>query len=132
MRICIDGFGQFSDTLHIDTPKHTSWRAFTDVLSIGGVTYYYTQGCTVGVRYNGSVDPIDVAAQALIVTAASCNTPLDEVEVVVREKVKIDVDMDENKIATEVRERMLAMPAPAYVSLDQVVARGTLPAYYLM
>jgi len=129
MRICMDGFGKYADTLHIDIPKHAEWEEFKNVLSIGGVTYYYTQAGTIGVRYNGSVDPIDVAAQALIVTAAFCETPVEEVEVLVKERFSNDVD--EDKVAAEVRSRMLTMSAPADVPLSRVVMRGTAPAYYL-
>lgn len=129
MRIAVNGFGKYADTLHIDIPKHAEWEGFRNVLSIGGVTYYYTQAGTIGVRYNDSVDPIDVAAQALIVTIAFCEAPLDEVELVVKERVSNDVD--EEQVAAEVWSRMLKMSAPAEVSLHQVVMRGTGPAYYL-
>lgn len=130
MRICMNGFGKYSDTLHIDIPKHAEWEDFRNVLSIGGVTYYYTQAGTIGVRYNRAVDPIDVAAQALIVTIAFCGTSPDEVELVVKESV-LNKDVDEEKVAAEVWSRMLKMSAPAEVSLHQVVMRGTGPAYYL-
>lgn len=129
MRISVNGFGKYADTLHIDIPKLADWEAFTNVLSISGVTYYYTQAGTIGVRYNGSVDPIDVAAQALIVTAAFCNTPLNRVEVVVKER--FDNDVDETRVAEEIQSRMLAMPAPAKVPVHQVEPRGTGPAYWL-
>lgn len=129
MRISVNGFGKFADTLHIGIPKHADWEAFKNVLSIGGVTYFYAEGCTIGVRYNGAVDPIDVAAQALIVAAAFCGTPVDEMEVVVEEHFN---DVDESKVAAEVQSRMLTMPAPAEVSLDRVVMRGEgPPAYWL-
>lgn len=129
MRIAVNGFGKYADTLHIDIPKHAEWEEFRNVLSIGGVTYYYTQAGTIGVRYNDSVDPIDVAAQALIVTAAFCEAPLSEVEVTVKERV--DNDVNESEVAAEVQSRMLTMSAPDEVSLRQVVARGEGPAYYL-
>ena|SRR5687768_786499 len=130
MRIAVNGFGKYADTLHIDIPKHALWEEFRNILSISGVTYYYTQAGTIGVRYNDSVDPIDVAAQALIVTAAFCDTPLEEVELVVKERVSKDVN--EAEVAAEVQSRMLTMSsAPDEVSLRQVVARGEGPAYYL-
>lgn len=129
MRIAVNGFGRHADTLHIDIPRHAKWEEFRDILSISGVTYYYTQAGTIGVRYNDSVNPIDVAAQALIVTAAFCKTPLCEVEVTVKERVSRDVN--EAEVAAEVQSRMLKMSAPAEVSLDQVVKRGQAPAYYL-
>lgn len=129
MRISINGFGQDADMLHIHIPKHADWMAFTNVLSIGGVICYYTQAGTIGVRYKRSVDPIDVAAQALIVTAAFCDTPLEEVEAVVKKRFIEDVD--ESRIAGEVRSRMLTMPAPAHVYLYDMEMRGLAPAYWL-
>jgi len=129
MRVSINGFGRFADTLHIDIPKHADWRGFTDILSIDGVTYFYTQGGTIGVRYRESVDPIDVAAQALIVTAAFCRVPVSELEVEVKERFNHDVD--ESKVTAEIRSRMLRMPAPSHVPHYLVVMRGLAPAYYL-
>lgn len=130
MRICIGGFGKYADTLHIDILKQAKWEEFRNILAIGGVTYYYTQAGTIGVRYNGAADPIDVAAQALIVTIAFCGIARDEIELVVKEGA-INKDVDEERVAAEVWSRMLTMSAPAEVSLDQVVRRGEGPAYYL-
>ena len=129
MRVSIKGFGEFADTLHIDIPRYADWRALTGILSIDGVTYYYTQGGTIGVRYNGAVDPIDVAAQALTVIAAFCQVPVGGLEVRVKERFNCEVD--EDRVTAEIHSRMLRMPTPPHVPLYQVVMGGRAPGYYL-
>lgn len=129
MRICVGGLGKHADTLHVGLPKYAEWAELTSVLSIGGVTYYYTQGCMLGIRYNGSVDAVDVAAQALIVAAAFCDVSVGDVEVVVQDPFVTEVMKEET--AREIQARMPTMSAPAEVPLAKVVPRGSGPAYYL-
>ena len=115
--------------------------AFTGILSIGGVTYYYTQGGTLGVRYrkqgalwvhyNTAVDPIDVAAQILVLVANFLEVSIEELEVVVGARC-IHMTVDEKAAVTEeLCRRMLTASEPSPVHLSRIQARGDAPAFYL-
>src|SRR5258708_5110398 len=81
MKVVMNGFNEFSDTLGIDLPKSASWQNLADMLSIAGVRYYILESCWVGVRYSKAVDARDVAAQSLHVIAHCFNTSVSEMAV---------------------------------------------------
>lgn len=131
MRIGISGFGKYADTLHVDLPKFADWRAFTGVLTIGGVTYYYAQGDTLGVHYNTAVDPIDVAAQTLVLVADFLEVPREELEVVVGARCVHMTAEEKAAVTEELCRRMLTASEPPAVRLSRIEARGDTPAFYL-
>lgn len=129
MKVGLDGFGKYADTLHIDLPKHLDWHSLTGLLNIDGVQYFYTQACTVFIRYSKAADLQDVAAQGLRVIADGLGIPLEELSVGIH-----DSDVAENavpELANGIWLRALAASTPEPVPAGSIIPRGIAPAYYL-
>lgn len=129
MKVSLDGFGKYADTLHIDLPKRLDWHSLTGLLNIDGVQYFHTQACTVFVRYSKAADIQDVAARSLRVITEALGMSLEELSVGIH-----DSDVAENAIpelANSIWLRALAVSTPEPVPASNIIPRGTDPVYYL-